>query len=368
MKDRFSVEDGEVLFQTEDPFSSDLSTYVHDLSSELSVTFQRNGPSDTNIWELSLAVLGADGDTSRFHDVMLGLPRDFSQWFALVRCPIPWLAPRHGKGRFSPTEDVILCSFLRRDGIHMLLLSVTVGNVLTCIKSAEGGGVIISSRNDSPDTSRSYVIAAAGRTFEAANSVAMKYASEILQKNTDTITVEDLTRNDAVALQELKHGVEEMCNGLTYCTWNSLGQELDEGMVSDAVRELSENGIQVANLIIDDNWQSLDKPGQNQFERGWTDFEANANSFPNKLKGLTTRLRDEHKNLRHIGIWHGIFGYWGGVSPGGDLAKRYKTRQIKKDRDFYHKNILTVFDAQDVHQVYDNFYKYVIVLKPSEIS
>lgn len=46
-------------------------------------------------------------------------------------------------------------------------------------------------------------------------------------------------------------------DGLSYCTWNGLGQNLTEEKLFNALESLSKNGINVSNLIIDDNWQSL---------------------------------------------------------------------------------------------------------------
>jgi hypothetical protein len=46
-------------------------------------------------------------------------------------------------------------------------------------------------------------------------------------------------------------------DGLSYCTWNGLGQGLTEEKIFTALDSLSKNEINISNLIIDDNWQSL---------------------------------------------------------------------------------------------------------------
>lgn len=67
--------------------------------------------------------------------------------------------------------------------------------------------------------------------------------------------------------------MENWYDGLTYCTWNALGQDLNEDKIYNALNILKENNIKsmsrstfltkrkliciVTNLIIDDNWQSL---------------------------------------------------------------------------------------------------------------
>lgn len=112
----------------------------------------------------------------------------------------------------------------------------------------------------------------------------------------------------------------------------------------------------VTNLIIDDNWQSLDNHGESQFQRGWTDFDANKQGFPNGLKHTATKIRDDHPNIQHIAVWHALLGYWGGVSPSGNIAKIYKTRLVRKSNKLVGGTI-TVVDEEDVQRMYNDFYE-----------
>lgn len=91
---------------------------------------------------------------------------------------------------------------------------------------------------------------------------------------------------------------------------------------------MEDNDNQVNNLIIDDNWQSLDWFGESEHDRRWTRFEANEIGFPKGLKHAVTNIREARPHVKHIAVWHGIFGYWGGTSPSGDIAKSYKARHL----------------------------------------
>jgi hypothetical protein len=51
--------------------------------------------------------------------------------------------------------------------------------------------------------------------------------------------------------------LENWYDGLSYCTWNGIGQDLTEDKIFNALDELAKNEINISNLIIDDNWQSL---------------------------------------------------------------------------------------------------------------
>lgn len=146
-------------------------------------------------------------------------------------------------------------------------------------------------------------------------------------------------------------------------TWNSLGQELTEEKLLHALDSLADNNIEISNLIIDDNWQSIDTKEANQFNRGWLDFEANPASFPNGLKATVQQIRQKHRNVRYIAVWHALLGYWGGISPDGKLAKTYKTieldRQDAGDGELPLGGKMTVIARDDVARFYTDFYNFL---------
>src|SRR5690349_21809756 len=102
-----------------------------------------------------------------------------------------------------------------------------------------------------------------------------------------------------------------------YClgTWNALGQDLTHDKITSTLNGLSENGINITSLIIDDGWQDIDSRGPSQWQHGWKDFEAKPNAFPRGLKGLVSEIRNSHKNIQHIAVWHSLLGYWAGLTP-----------------------------------------------------
>lgn len=130
-----------------------------------------------------------------------------------------------------------------------------------------------------------------------------------------------------------------------------------------AIDTLAENNINITNLIIDDNWQSIDYRGHGQFQHGWNEFEAEPKAFPNGLKHTVSKIRDKHHNVQHIAVWHAILGYWGGISPYGKIAKTYKTLEVVRE-DAERRNLplggkLTVVAAEDVPKFYDDFYRFL---------
>ncbi|KAL8979550.1 MAG: hypothetical protein Q9205_005139 [Flavoplaca limonia] len=351
-----NLTDGELYFQPKTP-PKDLVNYLKDFSPDLSVDSVESETPHTQLWVLTSQVKAAEGKASGYTDTSLGVPRSFSRWFSLVRIWSPWLAPRHGQGQFSPHEDAVLSSFLRMDGLHLVLLAISgIDQVLTVFKPDSDGNVIAHSRNDSLELGQARILAAVGTTFNAALAAVMYHARKVV-RGYDTMSQDVKEEMETALEKDVKaEWMENWYDGLTYCTWNALGQDLHEQKIFDALDILKEKGIQITNLIIDDNWQSLDNQGQSQFQRGWTDFEANKEGFPNGLKHTATTIRDKHPNVQHIAVWHALLGYWGAVSPTGNIAKNYRTRKVRKSKGLT-EGIMTVVDEEDVPRMYDDFYK-----------
>ncbi|KAL6716630.1 hypothetical protein ACLMJK_006198 [Lecanora helva] len=285
---------------------------------ELTVHSVQSDAPGTHLWSMSSPVEAAEGEDSGWANVSLGAPRDFTRWFSLVRIWSPWLAPRHGKGNFAPSEDSVLASFLRWDGLHLVLLAISgVDDLLTVFKPDGQGNVIISARNDRPEPNKAKVLAAVGATFETANAAVMYHARK-------------LVRGDEYMSGEVK-------------------VEMKTAIEKHVKAEWMEN--------CPDCLQ--DTHGESQFQRGWTRFEANEAGFPRGLKHTVTNIRDQHPGIEHIAVWHAIAGYWGGVSPHGEIAKNYKTVELKKDTKLVKTPTVTMVDDSDIDRMYDDFYRCV---------
>ena len=358
MNDFYSLRDGELYFQAND-LPDKLDDLLKDYDPSLPVHPVDTEVPETRLWSLAAAIDPAHDKHSHYSEISLGFPTNFTRWFALVRIWTPWLAPRHGQGMFAPTEDAVLCSFLRRDGLHLVMLAVSgVDDVLTVFKPNGEGKVMISARNDGLSQGHARVIIAVGKTFETANAAVMYHARKLV-KGEEYMSGEMKAEMKASIDGGVKpEWLENWYDGLTYCTWNGLGQNLTEEMIYLALDILGSNHIRITNLIIDDNWQSLDNKGASQMKRGWTDFDANKEGFPKGLKHTVTTIRQKHTDIQHIAVWHALLGYWGGISPEGSIAKKYKTKEVRKQGDVAGGS-MTVVDADDAQKLYDDFYKFL---------
>ncbi|KAE8382964.1 hypothetical protein BDV26DRAFT_195902 [Aspergillus bertholletiae] len=359
------------LTSTEESFSK----YFNDLSADLEVEHRKSEAPGSTLWRISGEVGPARDNQSGVANVVLGVPSRAILYFALVRVWTPWLGPRHGRGKFRITEDAILCSFLREDGKHVVLLAVSgINDVLTILGSGDNGEVVIKSQNDSAATSNLQVLASTATNFEVAISAVIYEARKLVRpygvETTDRVPTPVSPLGDDVVLVEKDPEAQwltEWYDGLTYCTWNGLGQDLTEEKIFGALDTLKSHGINISNLIIDDNWQALDNEGDSQFKRRWKQFEANPDAFPRGLKNAVETIRRKHPNIQHIGVWHALFGYWGGISPDSDIAKSFKTKEVKiKDpaaggpiAKAFEKQSLLAVDPDDIQRFYDEFYSYL---------
>ncbi|KAF2476544.1 raffinose synthase protein-like protein Sip1 [Lindgomyces ingoldianus] len=356
--DQFSTSDGQIIYQSAGLQQKDLTHYISDLPAYLQIGREVSDTPDTLLWSVWSPVNAASGRASGFSNNKLGKPTSFSRWFALVRLWSPWLAPRQGRDEFRPDKEAVLAAFQRGDGTHLVVLALSgVDNVLTCLHHDGAGNITINSRNDSEEDGIARLVISVGNSLENAIAAAVYHARKIVTKY--EITCEEISAE----MQTLAEGVkpqwlENWYDGLSYCTWNGLGQRLNEQKIFDALDSLQKNEINITNLIIDDNWQSLNHEGGYQFDNAWMEFEATRTGFPRGLQATVKDIRNKHQNIQHVAVWHALFGYWGGIAPEGKIAKEYKTVSVKK-KDGVSGGKMLVVAEEDVGRFYKDFYQFL---------
>ena len=327
------------------------------------------------------AIPRTEGPDAKMESKLLQRARpSFNRFFALVRIWAPWLAPRHGEGHFNITEDAVLCSFLQHDGKHLVLLTLNgVDDILTVFRADEHGRIVVAARNDGTSRGRFRVLAAIAWDFEVANAAVMYEARKVVRRskavqetanrlpshikaesvdsNTTLVFTNEGSKGDPAPAPQW---LESWYDSLAYCTWNSLGQALTQEKIMSGLDSLVANNIHISTLIIDDNWQSLDghQESTSQFQRGWKDFEATTDCFPSGLKAGIATIRAKYPQIRDIAVWHALLGYWGGVSPDGNLAKTYKITEVEKQPGVAGGTMFAI-DPSDAHRMYDDFYTFL---------
>lgn len=306
--EQFSTSDGHIIYQTVGTLASDLTKFIDGLPENLTIKEERSDTPETSLWSITSPVEAASGKASGFSNGILGRPTDFSRWFALVRLWSPWLAPRQGKTKFQPDKEAVLAAFQREDGSHLAILAASgINDVLTTLGHDGNGSVTIESRNDSEQDEVATLIVAVGHSLEYALSASMYHARKLVtryQARSGEIAAEE----EALMKDFKPQWLQNWYDGLSYCTWNGIGQKLTEDKIFEALDSLKENNVNISNLIIDDNWQSLNHEGGDQFENAMTQFEATKTGFPRGLKAAVSDVRAKHPNIKHIAVWHALVG------------------------------------------------------------
>ncbi|KAI1150115.1 glycoside hydrolase family 36 protein [Nemania diffusa] len=352
-------QDGLLVFQTGLPLERFHNFSVLFSGSDESWDFDlvtRDSTKDCVTWIGHSLVPESTGEVSSLTKSDLGLPLRVLKWFSIVRHSTPWLGPRQGDSNFHLDKPGVAASFLREDGLHVVVLPVNgIPGTLVTLESGELGNVFVAVRNDLPESQKVPIVISAAKSSDNAFKCAVSAASRLLLRSD---SIEDADENTANGPP-----LEEWYDGFSYCTWNGLGRELSEQGILDAIGTLSDHGIAISNLVIDDNWQSLDTQGASDtFAFSWREFEATKPNFPHGLAHTIQKIRDSHRSIRHIAVWHGIFGYWGGISPTGHIAKCYATIQAQRQsiEPYMAGGAITIISPTDIHQMYDDFYKFLV--------
>lgn len=205
-------------------------------------------------------------------------------------------------------------------------MALSLNDVLTVIKPDRDGSLIAVARNERSAFGNASILVAVGKTFEDVNRAIMSHANAIVSREMEGIgnEVKSMIKNIP------PDSLENWYDSFPYCTWNGLGQKLTDERLYHALESMSKVGINFSTMIIDDNWQSNDENGANNFHHRWIEFEADRKTFPRGLKYTIPTIMERYPSIKHIALWHWILGYWNGISPDGALAKCYKTKILKK--------------------------------------
>lgn len=148
VRDEAGMGDGIVIINDnldQQDTATELPELIHDFNPDLKWRSQMSQCPGTRLWSVEAPIGAAKGEESAFADVPLGVPWGGSfRWFSVVRLWAPWLAPRHGKGKFELDKDAIMCAFMSPQGRHMVVLAISgLTDVMTIIRSGSSGEVVL---------------------------------------------------------------------------------------------------------------------------------------------------------------------------------------------------------------------------------
>ena len=119
--------------------------------------------------------------------------------------------------------------------------------------------------------------------------------------------------NKAGCLRKNKHYPKPL-EYLGWCSWNAYWRDITEDKILYAQKKFSELKLPIRMFLVDDGWI-------NSKDERIVSFEPNPKRFPHGFNYLVSKLKE---TVKYVGLWHTLNGYWNGIDPKGELAKRYR--------------------------------------------
>ena len=114
--------------------------------------------------------------------------------------------------------------------------------------------------------------------------------------------------------------IPEMLRYLGWCSWDAFYRDVNEEGIRAKAAELHEKNIPVRWMLVDDGWQQVT-------DRTMDAYEPDRSKFPDGFKKMTDDIRKQTE-VRWFGVWHALFGYWDGITPGSSLPEKISENLI----------------------------------------
>lgn len=311
--------------------SRSLSAWLRHPAPQLAGTVRRDGPSTLTSW-VSGKVMAQD---------TFVLP-DFTRSLALIRVNPWWFEPFFGSTPSDWKENCeipFLLLVLKPRG-HLLLLGLATAHSRTFLRQ-RGGQLYLETEQDHGTTVElPRLCLACGPDPLALIRLAMARAARELK---------------TFRLRTEK-SVPAFVNDFGWCTWDAFYKDVSAAGIRRGLRAFARGGVAPRTLIIDDGWQRTAA-----FQA--TSFDPEAGKFPHGLAPFITEIKGKFQ-LRHVGLWHALQGYWQGVDPHSSLGRTYPT-QSRRVRDTLFHGWGPQFDARrralvhpdHIHRFFQDFHR-----------
>ena len=260
--------------------------------------------------------------------VALGIPSlgELEGYFGNYQSCNHWCRAQFGDdiSKLNPRTQALLAK--KKSGGYIFILPVVDDTYKAQIRGAEGGMEIflfsiVSTLGDCDQLA--FVYGEGDEPYRLMNDCA-KLAMKLLD-------------NGATVRTERRY--PEIFEYLGWCSWDALEIRIStEGLLAKC-EEIKEKKIPFRWAILDDMWAECDKlrdiPDDLTRATGMfsvmhssklRSFEADPKRFPTGLKDCLDRMKEY--GLK-IGVWHPTSGYWSGIDPESELAKKYRDLLIE---------------------------------------
>uniref|UniRef100_A0A060T979 ARAD1D09526p n=1 Tax=Blastobotrys adeninivorans TaxID=409370 RepID=A0A060T979_BLAAD len=258
--------------------------------------------------------------------IRLGIPKQFDRYLCIYRAMPSWFKSDVGIGVPTIEQNGQLLVYERLDGQCISILTESGGeDCCTTYLGSEGGRqLLLHVQNDSPSTQSQGFRAVIGIGSSCQEAIDAAFNS--VPKN--------------------RGHKANWSDGIFYCTWNSLGDQLSHEKIVNAISDLDSMGVRISTIIIDDGWQKTNSHRQLQ------GFEPNIDRFPRGLQGLVREIRLKFPYVVDIGVWSTVAGYWNGLDPHSKLAKSYSNVICN-----IQGTTVSIPDERSIYRFYKDYFK-----------
>lgn len=220
-----------------------------------------------------------------------------------------WLRPAFGKDcdEIPPGTQLLV---RQRKGEYEILLAVCGENCRADLEGTDGGVRITLSSNlvNQMQTEDLAFVYARGREpyqlVEEAAAMALRLSGKRLE------------------LRKYKK-YPEIFEKTGWCTWDSLGQQVNEKAIFEKMDEFVRLGIPIPWVLIDDGWSLADME-----ELKLQGLDADPEKFPQGLAHTIQVLKEKY-HVSYVGVWQGIKGYWNGIAEGSQAEQILKAYLLR---------------------------------------
>lgn len=129
-------------------------------------------------------------------------------------------------------------------------------------------------------------------------------------------TCAEAAAKETGALLKEEKTYPKMFDYLGWCSWDAFYTDISEEKVLAKGNELKEKQVPVHWMLLDDGWQSVR-------EQRLYDLMPEKEKFPDGFADMVRRLKED-SSIEHVGVWHALGGYWGGIEPGSEAHREQK--------------------------------------------
>ncbi|KAK9719993.1 hypothetical protein K7432_004411 [Basidiobolus ranarum] len=286
-----------------------------------------------NVWSLEVEAKYSN----EIQSFSLGNIKTLVQWVALKRRGLYWLEPLTGLKNINFFDsDVQYLLWQRRDGSFGVLIPVADESCSAALRTNKEGKIELSVINDSKESAEARLLLCSGiDPFEITKNC-MKGAKTILN------TVDETELDTCDWYDKLYHR-------LGYCTWNAYYTDISHEKLVELSSSLRNSKVPVSYLIIDDGWLNISSSAQLKT------MSADPIKFPQGLKAVIKQIKKEYPSIQDVGVWHTLWGYWGGFSPDDEIGHAYKTVEVK----LRNGGVVPLIHENDIERFFDDYHRYL---------